>query len=248
MGSPASVLASRARLSIASYNVHRCIGVDRRHDPERIAAVIRELEVDVIGLQEVASRFRGNGNVDQCAVLARLLGLGAITGPTLDLAGGVCGNAILTSLPVLAVRRIDLSVRAREPRGALDVDLAWDGSVLRVVATHLGLLPTDRRVQVRRLLAHLGDDRDQPLVVLGDVNEWFPAGAALRRLHARLGRADAVRSFPSRRPLFALDRIWVQPTRALTGLQAHRSPLARVASDHLPVRGTIEGVIPVGAG
>jgi endonuclease/exonuclease/phosphatase family metal-dependent hydrolase len=229
-------------LAVVSYNVHRCIGVDGRHDPGRVARVVRELDADVVGLQEVASRHRGDGDVDQLAYLAADLGLGAVAGPVVDLERGRCGNGLLTRLPVLDVRRIDLTLARREPRGALDVDLAWGGTALRVVVTHLGLRPGDRRAQVARLLAALGDDREQPLVLLGDVNEWFPAAAALRRLHARLGRPPAVPSFPSRRPLFALDRLWVQPLTGLAGLRAHRSPLARLASDHLPVRATLEGL------
>lgn len=223
-------------LRIASYNVHRCIGTDGRHDPDRVAAVIRELDADVIGLQEVACR-RGPRGIDQLAYLAQATGLHAIGGPTVCAADGERGNALLTRWPVSATRHIDLSIQRREPRGALDVTLDLDGAALRVVVTHLGLRAGDRRRQVATLLGLLaGAER---LVLLGDFNEWFPAAAALRRLHGSLGHALGVRSFPSRRPLFALDRIWVRPRVALAAFAAHTSPLTRVASDHLPVRGTV---------
>jgi endonuclease/exonuclease/phosphatase family metal-dependent hydrolase len=235
---PAAAGAAASRGCLASYNVHRCIGVDGRHDPGRVAAVIRELEADVIGLQEVSVRPVRDGGINQLEHLARSLGFEAVAGPTLHHHRGHCGNALLTRWPVRVVRRIDLTIAGREPRGALDVELDRDGTAVRVVVTHLGLFGAHRRAQVRRLLAVLGDDR-RPLVLLGDVNEWFPAASVLRRLHARFGRGRSVRTFPSRRPLLALDRVWVQPRAALTAVHAHRSPLARVASDHLPVRATV---------
>ena len=126
----------------------------------------------------------------------------------------------------------------REPRGALDVTIAADGVPVRVIVTHLGLRRSDRRAQVARLLETLGNDCSA-VALLGDINEWLPRGGCLGRLHARLGPSAGVRSFPARRPLLSLDRVWVQPRGALTALRAHASPLARLASDHLPVRATI---------
>ena len=232
-------VAAPCRLAVASYNVHRCIGGDGRHAPARVAEVVRELDADVIGLQEVASRFDGAGAVDQLAYLAHATGYEAVAGPTLLARHGHIGNALLTRCPILAVTRLDLSVGGREPRGALDVAIAVDGARVRVIVTHLGLRRGDRRAQVARLLATLGDDRDELVVLLGDINEWLPRGGCLGRLHARLGRANAVRTFPARRPVLSLDRVWVQPRSGFGELRAHASPLARVASDHLPVRATI---------
>ena len=77
------------------------------------------------------------------------------------------------------------------------------------------------------------------VVVLGDINEWLPLSRPLRWLNALLGHSPRERSFPSRWPLFALDRVWVRPRHALLALKAHRSPLAEHASDHLPVKAII---------
>ena len=239
-GAPPLPAAATCELSVVSYNVHRCIGADGRHDPGRVAEVLRELDADVIGLQEVASRFRGAGALDQLAYLARALGYQPVAGPTLLQHRGHCGNALLTRLPILGVDRIDLSIAGREPRGAIDVKLGLGGDDVRVVVTHLGLRWRDRRAQARWLVDALGEDRGGFVVLLGDINEWLPRLGCLGRLHARLGRAPAVRSFPARRPLFALDRVWVHPRVGLIEVRAHATPLARVASDHLPVRGTIE--------
>ena len=108
-----------------------------------------------------------------------------------------------------------------------------------MVVTHLGLLPGERRTQVRRLLDLLGESRADVVILCGDVNEWFAVGRPLRWLHARLGRTASVATFPAAFPVFALDRIWVHPQAALTALAAHASPTARRASDHLPLTADI---------
>jgi endonuclease/exonuclease/phosphatase family metal-dependent hydrolase len=240
MASGALLAPATCALTVASYNVHRCIGADGRHDPDRVAAVLRELDADVVGLQEVASRFGAPGAVDQLAYLARALGYHAIAGPTLRQRRGHCGNALLTRRPVLGLDQIDLTRAGREPRGAIDAQLGVGADVVRVLVTHLGLHWRDRRAQVRRLLDALGEDRAGFVVVLGDINEWLPRLGCLGRLHGRLGTAPAVRTFPARRPLLALDRVWAQPHAGLLAVRAHATALARVASDHLPVSATIE--------
>jgi endonuclease/exonuclease/phosphatase family metal-dependent hydrolase len=138
------------------------------------------------------------------------------------------------------VRHHDWSWPGHEPRAALDVDLEVGGETVRVIVTHLGLKPYERRFQVRKILSLV---KQMPLtarvLVLGDINEWLPLGRPLRWLNELLGHSPAERSFPARWPLFALDRVWVRPRHALLAFGAHRSPLAAVASDHLPVKAII---------
>jgi endonuclease/exonuclease/phosphatase family metal-dependent hydrolase len=227
--------APSRRLRVASYNIHECVGGDGQRDPARIAQVLREIDADVIGLQEVDARPGETSESMQMQYLAAVLGLHAVAGPTLERSGGEYGNALLTRRRVLDVRHVDLTVYRREPRAALDVDLDIDGAAVRVLVTHLGLLPGERRTQVRRLLDLLGESRSELVVLCGDINEWFAVGRPLRWLHARLGQAAGVATFPAACPVFALDRIWVHPRAALVTLTAHASPAARRASDHLPV-------------
>lgn len=230
------------QLVVASYNVHSCVGLDGRRDAERIAAVVSELDADVVGLQEVDSHAHGKTGLDQLATIARASGYAFVRGPTLLRPDGHYGNGVLTRLAVQNARLIDLSLPGREPRGAIDLEfLDLRGLRLRVVTTHLGLLPVERRAQCDRLLDRLEpSDHFDLSVLLGDFNEWWPPRALLRRLHRFFGRTRAVRTFPSPAPVFALDRIWVKPANALREFRAHRSPLSRRASDHLPVRAVIE--------
>lgn len=227
-------------LVVASYNVRRCRGLDGRRDPERIAAVLGEMDADVVGLQEVDSRAGLEHGLDQLDALARKTGLQPIAGPTLRRHDGHYGNGLLTRLPILRSRLIDLSVPGREPRGAIDVELDHRGTPVRIVVTHLGLRGRERRAQCIRLLAEI-DRRDAGVTVLvGDLNEWFPPGRLLRRLHRDFAQTRSIRTFPAPWPLLALDRISVIPASALRTLAAHNSPLARVASDHLPLRSMID--------
>jgi len=227
--------AMTGRFRVASYNIHACVGGDGRCDPARIAAVLREIDADVIGLQEVDVRPGEADESMQMHYLAAALGHHAIAGPTMKRFGGHYGNALLTRRPVLEVRHVDLTVYRREPRAALDVDLDIAGSPVRVIVTHLGLLPGERRTQVRLLLDRLGENGSEIVILCGDINEWFAIGRPLRWLHARLGRSEGIATFPAAFPVFALDRIWVHPRATLEGLTAHASPEARRASDHLPV-------------
>ena len=224
---------------MATYNVHCGVGTDGRRDLDRIARVIDEIAPDVIAIQEVMSCDPGR-STDQVAELAQKLGMRAVVGSTFRHFDGTYGNAILTRVPVGAVRRLDISQPGREPRGALDLDLHPGMHPLRVIATHLGLRPTERNRQLNRLLQAEPGSLAHPLVLLGDFNSWLPTARVLRRMRERFGPQPAPRSYPSTRPLFPLDRIWVEPRTALRHLGVHDSSAAVCASDHLPVWARID--------
>jgi endonuclease/exonuclease/phosphatase family metal-dependent hydrolase len=204
-------LSSRSRLIVASYNIHGCIGTDRKHDTTRIARVIREVGAHVLGVQELHAYGVGPDPIDEVHFLAAVSGFEVVTGTTFVGPRGDYGIALFSRLPVLAVRRIDLHVPPREPRCALDVDVAVGQGALRVITTHLGLAPGERWIQVQRLTEAIVQDPGRPTVVLGDINEWFSLVCTLRQLGRHFGPSSTARTWPSWRPLFALDRIWVHP-------------------------------------
>jgi len=227
-------------LHIASYNIHRCVGVDRRCDVERVAQVIRELACDTIGLQEVDSRPSERSDSMQLDFLAQATGMQAVAGATIVRHEGQYGNALLTRRKILGVYRHDLSFPRCEPRGALQVQLDIGGHSVHVFVMHLGLRPAERRYQVRKVLSILKEiPMNQPVVVLGDINEWLPLGRPLRWLHGLLGKPPWERTFPVWAPMFALDRVWVRPRGSLLDFQVHRSATARQASDHFPVKAVV---------
>ncbi|SFD05985.1 Metal-dependent hydrolase, endonuclease/exonuclease/phosphatase family [Thiohalospira halophila DSM 15071] len=217
---------------IASWNIHGALGGDGRHDPARTAAVIDELAAEVIALQEVDGVLLGE--------VAAATGLTPIAGPTGWRRRPGYGNALLTSARLVRHALVDLSQPGREPRGAVDADLLCHGRPVRVLATHLGLRPGERRRQTRALLTRLAATGPSPTLLLGDLNEWFLWGRPLRWLRRHFGATPTPATFPARWPLLALDRIWVEPRAALRALWRHDSPLARRASDHQPLLARVE--------
>jgi endonuclease/exonuclease/phosphatase family metal-dependent hydrolase len=231
--------------TIASYNIHKGAGLDRRVDLDRIADVMREIDADLVGVQEV---FR-----PQALELAELLGFQVAMGPIRERDGLPYGNAVLTRLPIRGSRTFDLSRPDREPRGGIRLDLgipnggipnggipngdAGDG-LLHVFNVHFGLKIRERAEQVRMLMREhvLHDELTGPRVVVGDLNEWFWfPGAVGRTLRRELHGPRIRRTHPAPLPLFPLDRIYWDRALYADGFHVHRSRLARVASDHLPV-------------
>lgn len=228
-------------VAIASYNIHSGVGMDRRRSAARIAQVLKELDCDIYALQEVDNQPGAHEESMQLEYLSRAMQMAAVPGLRIVRHTGEYGNALLTRLPIISVHRHDLSCSRWEPRGAVDVRLDLDGAPLRIMATHLGLSRSERRIQWLRLLAAIAEaGPDQPTVLLGDMNEWYRPAATLREAHKIFGEPPAPVAFPSFAPCLALTRIWVRPLPALRSLQVHRSALARKASDHLPVKAVID--------
>jgi len=224
-------------LRVATWNVHGCVGTDGRRDVARVADVIRGFDADLIGLQEVDSR-RCPG---QLAELARRTDTVAVAGPTMRTENGVFGNALLTRYPHAGVHHVDISVPRSEPRRILDVRVDLDGLSARVLVTHFGLSGRQRRRQADAVtnIVRAASDRT-PVVLLGDFNEWRPLSRTLHRLDELFGPAASPRTFPSRLPVLALDRIWVRPHDAVIDTTTPRIGAAARASDHLPVLARIE--------
>jgi endonuclease/exonuclease/phosphatase family metal-dependent hydrolase len=227
-------------LTVASYNIHQCIGRDRQWHPGRIARVLQELDADIVGLQEVHSRSGASKESYQMKYLADVTGFEAIAGTTMFKPDSEYGNVLLSRYPVTNVRRLDLSVRGREPRGAVDAEIQYGNKTIRILVSHLGLGVIERRTQMKQLLATVESDHSNLCVLLMDHNEWLPRGPVLRWCNNKFGESRAVKTFPAAFPIFALDRIWVQPVNALVAVERYVSASSRIASDHLPIRGTID--------
>jgi endonuclease/exonuclease/phosphatase family metal-dependent hydrolase len=227
-------------LRVASYNIHRCIGRDRQWHPGRIARVLQELDADIVGLQEVHSRSGASQESYQMKYLADVTGFQAVAGTTVLKSDSEYGNVLLSRYPVLDVRKLDLSVGNREPRGAVDAQIEVGDKTIRIIVSHLGLGVIERRCQMKRLLAAVEADPLQLCVLLMDHNEWLPWGPVLRWCNKQFGQSHAIKTFPAGFPMLALDRIWVQPADALVSVERYVSKASRVASDHLPIRANID--------
>jgi endonuclease/exonuclease/phosphatase family metal-dependent hydrolase len=231
-------------LRVVTYNVHRCRGIDGRVKPARIAAVLREVDADVIALQEVVNVSAGEREENQAEYLAQELGLHWQLGENRRFKGGAYGNVMLSRHPMRRVENYDLSVKGYERRGCLHIDVDLDdGLALHIFNVHLGTDYMERRHQGRRLTGAeilLNRSLNGPRLMLGDFNEWAP-GLTTRLLRSHLQSVDIrkhlkrTRTYPGLVPLLHLDHIYHDEELELRKLTLHRTRTALVASDHLPL-------------
>jgi len=224
---------------VVTYNVHRCRGMDRRTRPDRVASVLRDINADVIALQEViGSGPRGASQIEE---IGALLGMGWVMAPTRQLRGHQFGNAVLSRHPIEHHIQHDLSWKTCEPRGLQRVDIEVPGHTLHVYNVHLGTAILERRHQAQRL-ANIVADRHVggPKIVLGDFNEWM-RGLTTTLLSDRLKSVDLKtfmrrrRTYPGLFPFLHLDHIYYAGRLEIVNIEVARTRLSLVASDHLPL-------------
>ncbi len=228
-------------IKVASYNMHKGVGADRRCNPERIVDVLREIDADIIALQEADRRFGTRERVIPLHLLDeqsdwKPVAVGRRIGSM-----GWHGNAILVRKSAEVVECDAIHLPALEPRGAVTADIRLAGSAIRVVGMHLDLSGLWRRRQAAAILAYLAHrTAPSPTVLMGDLNEWTAAAGCLRDFGRDFRFAATGPSFHARRPIGRLDRIMASTDLTIVDCGVHASPAARKASDHLPIWATLE--------
>ncbi len=231
---------SQVELRIATYNIHRCRGMDRRTMPSRIADVLKDINADVIALQEVIGA--GPAGEGQAEEIGAALGMGWVMATVRHLRHHLFGNVVLSRYPITHHGQYDLSWRTCEPRACQRADLdLGDNRTLHVYNVHLGTAVLERRYQAPRLASFVHDHRVMgPKIILGDFNEWM-RGLATRTLsslfdsvdiHAHLQRR---RTYPGIFPLLHLDHIYYEGQVEVRSVELPRTRKALMASDHLPL-------------
>lgn len=229
------------QLTFASYNIRKAIGLDRRRDPERILTILREIDADVVALQEADRRLGRRVSALPLAMIADHTQYRAVPFSMKPDSIGWHGNALLVKRDVEIVDAAPVPLPVLEPRGAIRADLLVNGRAIRVVGMHLDLSGLRRRHQVRTVLAHLADrNHDKPAVLLGDLNEWASHGGCLREFADDWQVLSPGRSFPSRHPVAMLDRVIASPEWDVVETGVHHSALAARGSDHLPVWASLQ--------
>ncbi|CAH2599325.1 Endonuclease/exonuclease/phosphatase [Rhodovastum atsumiense] len=219
-------------MRVLTWNIHGGVGLDDRFDLERIIATVRHHDSEIVALQEVEGRARPG----VFATLCEACGRHAATAVTMWEGTGGYGHLLASRWPIHDTRIHDLSVPGREPRCVLAARIATPVGPLHVLSTHLGLAAAERRCQ-GDMLARLAAATPDPLLLLGDLNDWIGRGPVWRRLRRVLPAWTRARTFPAAFPILPLDRIFARPAGLLAGWQVDRG--AAGASDHLPLLGEI---------
>ena len=242
-------------ITVASYNMHKAVGLDGRRDPHRVLKVLQEIDADVVALQEADKRIGGRGSamphelIDSHG-LYQPVHLGVRHKRPLEKTRqraekllrvntrniGWHGNAILVKrhIGILDCAVVDLPTL--EPRGAVMAELLIGDRPLRIVGMHLDLSGLWRRRQMRAILDAIDSRRQKmPTVLMGDTNEWRTAAGCLKELGGEFHIAPTGASFHARHPVAPLDRIIVHKALSIEAAGVHMSPIARRASDHLPI-------------
>lgn len=225
------------QITFASYNIRKAIGLDRRRDPERILAVLHEINADVVALQEADRRFGRRVSALPRDLIDDLSDYRPVPLSMRPDSIGWHGNAFLIKRDLELIEASVVPLPVLEPRGAIRADIAVNGQRIRVVGLHLDLSGLRRRHQVRAILAHVaGCERRCPTVLMGDFNEWARRGGCFREFDADWRVIAPGSSFPTRRPVAPLDRIVLSPEWKVLETTVHHSALSAKGSDHLPVR------------
>lgn len=237
-------MSAKHKLRIATYNIHKCRGMDGRVNVSRVARVIHEIDAAIIALQEVVNIEADSPELNQARFISEELGMNLSIGRNRVLRGKAYGNVTLSKFPIIFSTNHDISISGYEQRGCLrtDIQLSRD-THLHVFNIHLGTGYSERRGQGRKLVEKdilFNPELHSPRVVLGDFNEWTH-GLASTLLSTHLESPDIRlhirrrKTYPGLFPVLHLDHIYHDPALKLGSLSLHRSRIALMASDHLPL-------------
>ncbi len=229
-----------SKLTVATYNIHSCIGTDKAYDPLRIGSVIKHINPDIMGIQEVDTGYRIAKKVHQVSILESETGLQSIEGPAIKNTTGFYGNLVLTKFKNTMVTRKDISQDGFEPRGILCVEFEYQNNTIAFIVTHFGLNSSERLAQAHMLLSFIDHLENDMVIITGDFNIWCQLERSGKKLINRLGRSSRIPTFHSRVPLLSLDRIWMVPPARSSKMYTLNNRYTRLASDHLPLIAAID--------
>lgn len=223
------------KIRVASYNIRKAIGTDRRRMPERVLEVLGQVDADIIALQEADRRFGVRSAAIPPALMERLSDYKPVPLDVQHDSMGWHGNATLVRKGAEVGAHDVLHLPYLEPRGATMAEVTLNGVGVRVFGMHLDLSGLWRRRQAAAVIHAAQQGAAMPTVLMGDLNEWSANRGCLADFARHYSFAGCGRSFHAQRPVARLDRIMHCSQLTLTDCGVHESAAARRASDHLPI-------------
>jgi len=240
---------SSKTLTLMSYNVHGCAGMDGSISTERIARVIARYNPDIIALQELDVGRSRSGRIDQAEMIARKLEMKHHFHPAFRWKNEQYGNAILSRYPMALIKSGPLPGLTEqgqrfEPRGALWVSVEFEGKKIQVFNTHLSLWARERMLQVDALLSEewmQHPDCKGPSILCGDFNS-LPRSEVYQKICRKLYDSQTVLAGHRPRstwfghyPVSRIDYVFVNEGFHVHSITVPRTDLEKNASDHLPL-------------
>ncbi len=228
------------QVRVLCYNIHHGEGTDGKIDLERIAGVIKAVNPDLVALQEVDSVTVRTNGVDQAAELARLTGMKAYFGRTIDFQGGKYGNAILSKLPFSQIRNFPLP--GREPRAVLTAEVDFAPTPFLFMSTHLdNAIAANRLISADSINKIVSREAKKPAILAGDLNEipYGPTLGKFREVWTEAYLGDSLFTFPVATPNRQIDYILFTP-RERWRLVEVKVLDESIASDHRPIMAVLE--------
>lgn len=224
---------------ILCFNIHGGRSLDGTRDLNRLRTLMDEENIDISVLQEVETRSSRGGQAADLETLSGPARPYLAHGPSMTENAGWYGNLVVSRFPILRTVNHNLETSRRlEPRGAIDVTIDAGADKIRIIGTHLSLMPGERWREAQnlvKLIKKVEETERNPVFLMGDINEWRWTSRLLQYLDRTMIPVPCGRTFPSFRPFLKLDRVWHDTPGLNVTARALNGPAARKLSDHLPV-------------
>jgi endonuclease/exonuclease/phosphatase family metal-dependent hydrolase len=222
-------------IKVMSYNINHGISRDGKIDIDAAAEVIRESGAQIVGLQEVDSRFVRSFFKDQTRELAEKLDMYYYFGENVSLLGAGYGNAVLSRFPIISASNLQLDGRG-EQRGVISARIDIYGKEINFLVTHLSLNRGTRNTQLQQIRRYI-ELLEEEVVLVGDFNSTPEAGEImyieriLKEAGRELGKKDIYTFIMNDGTPVCIDYIFVSSEVEVSDLYTIESD----ASDHFPV-------------
>lgn len=217
-------------LVVMTYNAHNAVGLDKKRDHQRIAAIIDRQRPDFVAIQEVDSATNRSGQSFVLGDIASGAGMRHVFAPAISFDGGLYGIGLLSRIAPDSVSRIPLPGR-EESRMLLVAH--FDDCI--VIATHLSLTPDDALSSTRIIKDVASRYGGKPVILMGDLNS-LPQSPVMNELQTDFTIISPIGTptFPADTPTECIDYVMISKGSSYAVTRAEVID-EQTASDHRPI-------------